>query len=54
MIAATPLAEVIRHLHECGVEIMEGPVQRTGAIGSILSVYLRDPDGNLIEISNYN
>jgi catechol 2,3-dioxygenase-like lactoylglutathione lyase family enzyme len=54
LIAATPLAEVIRHLHECGVEIIEGPVQRSGAIGSILSVYLRDPDGNLIEISNYN
>jgi catechol 2,3-dioxygenase-like lactoylglutathione lyase family enzyme len=54
LIAATPLAEVIRHLDECGVEIIEGPVQRSGAIGSILSVYLRDPDGNLIEISNYN
>jgi len=54
LIAATPLAEVIRHLLECGVEIIEGPVQRTGAIGPILSVYFRDPDGNLIEVSNYS
>ncbi|MGH8760882.1 MAG: VOC family protein, partial [Burkholderiales bacterium] len=53
LIAATPLAEVTRHLLECGVEIIEGPVQRTGAIGPILSVYFRDPDGNLIEVSNY-
>jgi len=53
LIAATPLSEVIRHLLECGVEIIEGPVQRTSAIGPILSVYIRDPDGNLIEVSNY-
>jgi len=53
LIAATPQAEVIRHLLECGVAIIEGPVQRTGAIGPILSVYFRDPDGNLIEVSNY-
>jgi len=53
LIAATPLSEVIRHLLECGVEIIEGPAQRTGAIGPILSVYIRDPDGNLIEVSNY-
>jgi catechol 2,3-dioxygenase-like lactoylglutathione lyase family enzyme len=53
LIAATPLSEVTRHLLECGVEIIEGPVQRTGAIGPILSVYFRDPDGNLIEVSNY-
>jgi catechol 2,3-dioxygenase-like lactoylglutathione lyase family enzyme len=54
LIAATPLPEVIRHLIECGVEIIEGPVPRTGAIGPIRSVYFRDPDGNLIEVSNYN
>jgi catechol 2,3-dioxygenase-like lactoylglutathione lyase family enzyme len=53
LIAATPLAEVIRHLRECGVEIIEGPVQRSGATGLMLSVYFRDPDGNLIEVSNY-
>ena len=53
LIASTPLGEVIRHLLECGVEIIEGPVQKTGATGPILSVYIRDPDGNLIEVSNY-
>ncbi|GAA4409922.1 VOC family protein [Quisquiliibacterium transsilvanicum] len=51
-IAATPLDEVIQHLRQCGVAIIEGPVRRTGAIGPIMSVYFRDPDGNLIEVSN--
>ena len=52
-IAETPLGEVIAHLKAQNVTIEQGPVQRTGAIGSIESVYLRDPDGNLIEISHY-
>ncbi|MEK9969484.1 MAG: VOC family protein [Ferrovibrio sp.] len=47
-----PLAEVAVHLQAQGVTIIEGPVQRTGATGPILSVYIRDPDHNLIEISN--
>lgn len=51
-IAATPLAEVIAHLEAQGVAVELGPVQRTGATGPILSVYFRDPDGNLIEVSN--
>ena len=52
-IAATPLAEVMAHLENCGVPIVAGPGPRAGAIGTIQSVYLRDPDNNLVEISNY-
>ena len=40
-------------LEEEGIEIIEGPVARTGAMGALLSVYCRDPDGNLIELSQY-
>lgn len=52
-ITETPISEVIRHLADIGQPIVEGPVMRTGATGSIQSVYLRDPDQNLIEVSNY-
>jgi catechol 2,3-dioxygenase-like lactoylglutathione lyase family enzyme len=52
-IASIPLAEVIEHLKGEGIAIVEGPVARTGATGSMESVYFRDPDGNLIEVSNY-
>jgi catechol 2,3-dioxygenase-like lactoylglutathione lyase family enzyme len=47
-----PLVDVQAHLAACGVTVSEGPVQRTGAQGPILSVYFRDPDHNLIEVSN--
>ncbi|MCW9045560.1 MAG: VOC family protein [Alphaproteobacteria bacterium] len=53
LIAEGPLDEVITHLKSEGVDIEEGPVDRTGATGPIRSVYLRDPDQNLIEISEY-
>ena len=52
-IATTPVDDVIRELDAAGVAIEEGPVERTGAIGRIRSIYLRDPDQNLLEISNY-
>ena len=52
-ITETPLSQVVGHIRSCGIEIIEGPVRRTGAMGPIESIYLRDPDGNLIEVSNY-
>jgi catechol 2,3-dioxygenase-like lactoylglutathione lyase family enzyme len=53
LITGTPIADVVDHLAGCGVPVEEGPVPRTGAMGPIDSVYFRDPDGNLIEVSNY-
>ena len=52
LITTTPLDEVVAHLGACGVAVLEGPVMRTGATGAIRSVYIRDPDRNLVEISN--
>jgi catechol 2,3-dioxygenase-like lactoylglutathione lyase family enzyme len=51
-IATTLLSAVEAHLADCGVAIELGPVKRTGAIGPMLSLYIRDPDDNLIEIAN--
>ena len=50
-IASLPLEEVIARLAACNVPIIEGPVMKTGAQGPIRSLYVRDPDGNLVEIS---
>ncbi|BAY85379.1 glyoxalase/bleomycin resistance protein/dioxygenase [Calothrix parasitica NIES-267] len=52
-ISDEPVAQIKNHIISCGVDILEGPVTRTGSTGSIESIYLRDLDGNLIEISNY-
>lgn len=52
-ITAVPPDEVVAHLHDCGVMIVQGPVERAGALGPILSVYCRDPDGTLVEIASY-
>ena len=52
-IAATPLEQVIASLKEANVAIIQGPVAKTGALGPMQSVYFRDPDGNLVEVSNY-
>lgn len=51
-ITKTPLHEAISHVKSFGVEIIEGPVERTGAKGSLVSFYFRDPDNNLIEVAN--
>ena len=53
LITTTPLTEVTTQLRSCGIEIEAGIVPRTGAMGAIASLYIRDPDGNLLEISNY-
>ncbi len=49
----TPIQQAIDGLAAKGINILEGPVYRTGALGNIISAYFRDPDGNLIEVSNY-
>ena len=52
LLSHTPVIDVKAHLESLGVEVIEGPVERTGAQGKILSVYFRDPDGNLVEVAN--
>jgi catechol 2,3-dioxygenase-like lactoylglutathione lyase family enzyme len=51
-ITRTPLDDAMAHVKRCGVEIIEGPVERTGANGPIRSFYFRDPDHNLIEVAS--
>jgi catechol 2,3-dioxygenase-like lactoylglutathione lyase family enzyme len=52
-IAETPLAEFVDHLRGAGFALESDIVERTGALGPMRSIYFRDPDGNLIEVSNY-
>ena len=53
LITRIPLDEIVGNLAANGVEVLQGPVEKTGALGAMDSVYIRDPDGNLVEISNY-
>ena len=53
-VTLTPMEDFIKYLSECGVKIEEGPVKRTGARSPLNSIYFRDPDLNLIEVSNYD
>lgn len=52
-IAQTDIHDVMEELKQKNVEVIEGIVNRTGAVGKIQSIYFRDPDHNLIEVSNY-
>ena len=51
-ITLMPIEAFKTHLQTCGVSCLEGPIKRTGARSELLSVYFRDPDGNLIEVAN--
>ena len=53
LLTETPIGEVETRLDDAGIEIVEGPAERTGARGVMDSVYVRDPDGNLVEIARY-
>jgi len=53
LIIDTPIEQAIEHIQRHGVDLIAGPVNRSGAKGKIISAYLRDPDGNLLEVSNY-
>jgi len=54
LVADQPLEEIKQHVENSGVTIEVGPVQRTGARGEMTSIYFRDPDGNLVEVSQYS
>lgn len=53
LITPSPIEEVLSHLRACNVDIARGPVQQTGAMGPMMSVYFYDPDRNLIEVASY-
>jgi catechol 2,3-dioxygenase-like lactoylglutathione lyase family enzyme len=54
LITEAPLEDFLRHLAACGVAVELGPVPRIGALGPMISVYFRDPDGNLVEVARYS
>ncbi|GLQ57678.1 VOC family protein [Devosia nitrariae] len=52
LLTDSPMNDILAHLEQEGVEIVDGPGERAGATGPIVSVYFKDPDGNLVEVSN--
>ena len=53
LVVAENAGAILAHLAVCGIPVEEGPVVRTGALGPVESIYVRDPDGNLIELARY-
>ena len=53
LITEMPIDDVVEHLKNCDVQLEDGPIERTGAVGRLVSVYFRDVDHNLVEVSNY-
>ena len=53
-VTSVPVSDVTAHLKSCGVDLIAGPVERNVARGPMMSIYFRDPDMNLIEVSNYS
>jgi catechol 2,3-dioxygenase-like lactoylglutathione lyase family enzyme len=53
-VTSVSISDVLAHLKSCGVKLLAGPIGRSGARGQMMSIYFRDPDMNLIEVSHYN
>jgi len=52
-ITKAPPETVLAHWRACGITVTDGPIERTGALGAMTSIYCRDPDGNLVEVASY-